>query len=205
MTVASKSKTAAQKVAERQVGDDYTKMEEGRDFARRFSLTLWELLREERSSITRNGDEVYTWHDGRSQEQRQQHLNDFDVMRSDQLLDYKVKYFLPAPDIVDVECGMRQQLLYELNELEKPPLKRDFRDQAPILVNQFNLGKVLVLFESLNRKTVLEERLTSFTIRVDPAFKLDIAAGNFAQVRERYMEETVKKGKTVKTGIERYK
>ena len=63
------------------MGDDYTKMEEARDFARRFSLTLWELLREERSSITRDGDGVYFWHDGRSQEQREHHLKDLDAIR----------------------------------------------------------------------------------------------------------------------------
>ena len=81
-------------------------MEEARDFARSFSLTLWDLLREERSSITRDGDDVYTWHHNWNQEQRKQYLRGIDAMRN-QVIDYKVKYFLSAAEVVDDECGMR--------------------------------------------------------------------------------------------------
>ena len=193
MKAAPTAKTAAEKVAERPEKEDYTKSEQARDFAYRFSLTLYELLKH--GPIMRDVDNgQYFWVDKRTPEQRKKHFNDIDRVRSDLLFDLRKNFLIPYSEVYGEECAQMQLVVKGLEELGKPINQRAFRDKPPELVTQSNLGRVLVFIGCYNRKSALEDPVAGYQIEVDPIFKLDMATVHLKDISRSY-EDHMKEAK----------
>ena len=199
-----KSMTAAEKVAERPEEEDYTLAEQARDFADRFSFTLYELLKQ--GTVVRDVTKgCYYWLDNRSPEQREQHFKELDILRTDLVFDMRDKYLIPAKEVLGAECAQMRKVIKGVEELTKPASQRAFRPEPPVLVTQSNIGSVLVFISCYSRKKALEMPLTGFQIDVDPIFKLDMATLHLKDIAASYEGHMKEQSERIPTGLELYK